>query len=67
MAFSSFFRDDTETLRFHTQGGVEFAGQVLESNQGGQFNDRIIIKVAMQLLEVRWRSPLVRVGHRFGV
>jgi hypothetical protein len=38
MAFSSLFRDGTESLRFHTQGGVELAGQVLESNQGRQFD-----------------------------
>jgi len=52
MAPPSFLGDGTEPLGLCTESGAELAGEVLESDRGGQFHDRIVIEMPTQLLEM---------------
>ena len=57
----------TKSLRRHLQGGIEFARQVLERNQGRQFNDGVVSEMLAQRRKMFGGGLLAGVSHHFGI
>ena len=56
-------RQATESLRRDSERGIEFAGKVLEGNEGRQFHNAVITKVLAQTLDVFVIDLLIRPSY----